>query len=279
MKNKLVVLYMKYPIYFCAALTIFISSCKKDSTAKDIVVPPEVIKSDLSIQFDNRIGDNELHLNLESYTSVIYSETYTVTALRYYISNISVTNTGDTVYTVPQDSSYFQVDQSDFNTWFANVKVPVGDYKTLTFVVGIDSLRNTMDISKRKGVLDPTTGANGMYWGSDSGYIFLKFEGTSPASTEAGNVFMYHIGGYGGNTTPIINNLKTITLDLSVHGIAQVRTGTKSNIHLFVDVSKIFDNHGLPISIAQYPVVMFSDFSKNVAYNYATMFSHNHTEN
>ncbi len=273
---------MKIPVCLCAILIIFFASCKKDSPANETVdppVPPEVVKSDLSIEFDNRIRDQELHLNIEPYTGVIYSETYTFTALRYYISNISLTNTGDTVYTVPQDSCYFLVDQSDFNTRFVNVKVPVGDYKTLTFIVGVDSLRSTMNMSKRTGILDPVTGANGMYWGSDSGYIFFNAEGTSSASPEPGNIFTYHIGGYGGNTIPVINNLKTITLDLSAHGIAEVRTGTKSNIHLFVDISNIFDNRGQPVSIAQHPIVGYSEFSTNIAYNYSSMFHHNHTEN
>jgi len=272
---------MKTSVYLCAILTIFFASCKKDSPAKETDPPDStgVVKSDLAIQFDNHIGDDELHLNIESYTSVIYSETYTVTSLRYYISNIRVTNTGDTVYTVPQDSSYFLIDQSNFNTWFANIKVPVGDYKTLTFVLGVDSLRSKMDISKRTGVLDPAAGANGMYWGSDSGYIFFNAEGTSPASPEPGHVFSYHIGGFGGNTTPVINNIMTITIDLSVHGIAEVRTGTKSNVHLFVDISNIFDNHGQPVSIAQYPIVGYTEFSSNIAYNCLSMFHHNHTEN
>src|SRR5258706_9060128 len=124
---------MKYSVYLCAVLAILFVTCKKDTPANP-PVEPVVAKSDLSIEFDNRISDTELHLNIETYTSVIYNESYTFTALRYYISIISVTNTGDTVYTVPQDSSYFLVDQSDFNTRFANVKIPVGDYKTLTFI-------------------------------------------------------------------------------------------------------------------------------------------------
>jgi len=272
---------MKYVLTACMALLFVVQSCKKESASNPVDPPvqPGVVKSDLSIQFDNRVKDHELHLGVESYTSEIYSEEFTFTTVKYYISNISVTNTGDTVYTVPQDSSYFLIDQSDFNTWFPKVRVPVGDYKTLTFVLGVDSLRSTMDISKRTGVLDPATGANGMYWGSDSGYIFFKAEGTSPSSPEGGNVFMYNIGGFGGYTSPPINNLKTITIDLSEHGIAQVRTGTKSNIHLMADISNIFDNRGQPVRIADHPVVMFEDFSTNIAYNYSSMFSHDHTEN
>jgi len=267
---------MKFPAII--ALTLFFLSCKKDNGGNNPVVPP-VVMSDLSVQFENRVGNAPLHLNLESYTTSVFSETFTVTSLRYYISNISLTNTGDTIYIIPADSSYFLIDQSNFDSWVANLKVPVGDYKTLQFVVGVDSARTLMDISKRTGILDPAAGANGMYWGTDSGYIFLNFEGTSTASPEAGQVFKYHIGGYGGVGPPVLNNLKTVILDLTEKGIAQVRTGTKSNLHLMVDIGKIFDSPGWPISIAANPVVGFEDFSTNVSTNYSGMFRHDHTEN
>ena len=60
--------------------------------------------------------------------------------------------------------------------------IPAGDYNQITFTIGVDSLRSTMDVSKRPGVLDPAQGHDGMYWTWNSGYIFFKMEGISPAA-------------------------------------------------------------------------------------------------
>ena len=269
---------MKFLFSTFVVFLILLQSCKKENGGND-PIPPPIVKSQLDVQFENRVGNDPLYLNLQDYTSIVYSETFKVTSLRYYVSNFSVTNMGDTVYTIPQDSSYFLIDQSDFNTWVAHFKVPVGDYKTLRFMVGVDSARTLMPIGNRTGVLDPASGANGMYWGSDSGYVFFNFEGTSTASREPGQVFKYNVGGYGGVGPPVLNNLKEIVLDLTDRGIAKVRTGAKSNLHLMVDVGRVFDNPGLPISIAANPVVGFEVFSSNVSNNYSTMFRHDHTEN
>ena len=65
-----------------------------------------------------------------------------------------------------------------------------------------------MDVSQRTGVLDPSGAGADMYWTWNSGYIFFKMEGTSPAATGMGNSFMYHIGGFGGYSAPTINNIK-----------------------------------------------------------------------
>jgi hypothetical protein len=117
-----------------------------------------------------------------------------------------------------------------------------------------------------------------MYWSWNSGYIFFKMEGTSPVSTQNGNIFQYHIGLFGGYTAPTINNLKTITLDLTARGTAKIKATKSANIHLLVDIMKVF-NGTTNISIAKNSVVMVSPFSATIANNYVNMFSHNHTEN
>ncbi|MBB6502377.1 MbnP family protein [Pedobacter cryoconitis] len=260
-------------ISLCAGL----SACSK----KNDVQPEPSKKAILSLQFDNIVGDRNLQLNTGLYTNAS-GEKFTVQLLQYFISNIKVKTTADKEYVVDQDNSYFLVKESDGATQFCKVKVPEGDYKTLTFTLGVDSLRNTMDISRRTGVLDPTGGMDdGMYWGWNSGYIFFKMEGTSeqaPVDPTGVRKFRYHIGGFGGYSAPTFNNVKTITVDLSAAGIARVREGRESNVHFFVDVMKMF-NGKTNISIAANPQVMFSNYSVNVANNFTSMFYHDHTEN
>nr|WP_222838143.1 MbnP family protein [Chitinophaga pinensis] len=158
----------------------------------------------------------------------------------------------------------------------------MGEYAAVSFVLGVDSLRSTMDISKRTGVLDPTGGMDdGMYWGWNSGYIFFKMEGTSdvaPVDPSGQHKFRYHIGGFGGYNAPTLNNVRTITVDLTAGGVAKVRPDRESNVHLMVDILKMF-NGATTVSIAGNPTVMFSEFSTKVSGNYVNMFTHDHTEN
>lgn len=241
--------------------------------AQDTLVP-------LSIEFDNIAGEQNLQLSTGVYRNAA-GETYSIDFLQYYISNIRLTRSDGFTYTVPQDSSYFLIREQDPQTRFANVKVPEGEYSRLTFMVGVDSLRNAMDISRRTGVLDPAGGMEGMYWEWNSGYIFFKMEGTSfavPATIDAKQRFRFHIGGFGGLSAPTINNIKTISMDLTAGGTALVKKGAHSNIHLMVDIMKVFDGP-LQVRLKDHSQVMFGDYGASIAKNYSTMFRHDHTEN
>ena len=266
-------------IYAFIACSIFIfSACRKKPAPEPNY--NEANLASLSIEFDNVVGGENLALNTAEYTNAA-GETYNIQVLQYFISNIKVTKADGTTYTVPQDSSYFLVKETEPDTRFAKVMVPEGNYTSLTFTVGVDSLRSTMDISERTDVLEPSGHEGGMYWGWNSGYIFLKMEGESPQAPVDGTGkrrYRYHIGGFGGYSAPTINNIKTITIDLNERGIARVRKDRKANIHLLADIGKVLSG-STAVSIAANPQVMFSDYSVNIANNYATMFSHDHTEN
>jgi len=268
---------MKNLIAIIFTITFF-SSCSKDDVTPS---GDSGIKSTLSIQFDNIAGDKNLQLNTGSYVNAA-GEQFNISLLQYFISNIKVKNAAGTEYIVPQDSSYFLVSEANAASQFVKVRVPEGEYSLISFVLGVDSLRSTMDISKRTGVLNPSGGMDdGMYWGWNSGYIFFKMEGTSavaPVDPSGQNKFRYHIGGFGGYNAPTLNNIRTITVDLTAGGVAKVRTGREPNIHLMVDILKMF-NGSTTVSIAANPTVMFGDFSAKIAGNYVNMFSHDHTEN
>ncbi|RZK45475.1 MAG: hypothetical protein EOO94_04315, partial [Pedobacter sp.] len=103
----------------------------------------------MTLEFDHVVGSNDLRLNTGSYTNAA-GETYSVRALRYFISNIVLVNTNGTEYVVPQDSSYFIIDES-MAAAKPTLKIPEGEYAQLRFTVGIDSLRSTMPLSQRLG--------------------------------------------------------------------------------------------------------------------------------
>jgi hypothetical protein len=258
--------------YIFVSIIVF-SSCKKN----DGPAFNKNVKAELSVEFDNVAGESDLQLNTGVYHNGS-NEGLTITKLKYYVSNFILTNVDGTTYTVPQDSSYFLIDESNEDTHEPVLNVPEGEYKTVQFSLGVDSLRSTKDIAERTGVLDPTADGGDMYWGWNSGYIFFKMEGTSPAAAGMGGTFTYHVGGFGGYSSHTINNLKTVTLDLTTRGVPKVKMGKETNIHLFVDVLKMFDGPAT-VKIADHPMVMFDDFSTSIANNYALMVRHDHTEN
>lgn len=270
------------------AMTFLMASCsKKYDVAPDF---QEGNLAPFSVEFDNIVGERTFAINNAGalYTNSA-GEKFSISMLQYFISNIKVATAEGKTYSVNPDSSYFLIKGADKATRFAKVSVPEGDYTQLAFTLGVDSLRSTMGVDKRTGVLDPATGGGhdggGMYWGWNSGYIFFKFEGSSSVISDdvkgdptGKKQFRYHIGGFGGYSAPTINNIKTITIDLTTAGIARVRKDRQSNVHLFVDVMKVFNGKN-SFKIAEHPNVMFSDYSVKIAGNLAEMFRHDHTEN
>ena len=248
-------------------LTVF--SCN----TKDLDKSFDPLPGKLSLVFDNVMGTSDLKLTTGSYQNEL-GEAFTVTKFNYFISNIRLHNADGSTYTVPQDSSYFLVqEEKPASQSITLPNVPAGNYTNVTFTIGVDSVRSLADISNRTGVLDP--GLNdGMYWEWNSGYIFVKLEGTSPLAPAAQNrAFFYHIGGFGGgyNGKKTINNLRTVTLPFK-NEVATVRAGVTPKVLLQVDAMAIF-NGPTKLSIAQHPSVMFDLYSTNISANYAQMFT------
>ncbi len=276
--------HLRFPLLIIVLLLALTACSKKDNIAPDY---SEDNLAPFSVEFDNIVGERTLAFNnTASPYSNAAGEKFTVSLVQYFISNVKVSKADGTTFTVKQDSSYFLIKGADKTTRFAKVRVPEGDYTKLTFTLGIDSLRSTMDISKRTGVLDPSGGMDdGMYWGWNAGYIFFKMEGNSDVISNDVNgdptgkkQFKYHIGGFGGYSAPTINNIKTVTIDLTNAGIAKVRKDRQCNVHLFVDLMKVFNGKNA-FKIAQHPNVMFSEYSVNIATNLNELFRHDHTEN
>lgn len=255
---------------------LVLSSCKKNTG------PDPNQTGQLKISFDNRAGSSPISLNGPSYTNAA-GESFTVSMLNYYISNIALRNIDGSVYTLPADDSYFLIKESDESTQTLQISVPEGDYSEISFLIGVDSLKSTRPVSERTGVLDPTGAAQGMYWTWNSGYIFVKMEGESPQApldtNSNNNRIRYHIGGFGGYSSPAPNNLRRVTL--SFNGTeAEVRNDKPKapNVHIEADVLKMFSG-GAQISFAASPTVMGGPVASSIADNYRSMFRVDHVHN
>lgn len=201
----------------------------------------------------------------------VHGEDVKFSTINYFISNISLVGLDGSSYIVPQDSSYFilrHTPEIDQRTIILK-DIPAGEYTSIRFMIGVDSLRNTMSIEKRTGSLDIGDGARGMYWVWNSGYIFFKLEGLSSVSTEKmKNRFTYHIGGYGGYRTKTINSVRERELKFSPFLLDK---GKVVNLEVNVNLDKFFT--GLyDLRIKEKPNVMWGQESEKIADNFKEAF-------
>lgn len=271
---------MKFQTLFIQTLllssTLFFS-CKKDD---DDTATPVTGNGGITLEFDNVAGSTQLSLDSTGNTFTNHAgEKFSVAQFNYYVSNIRLEKADGSIYTVPQDSSYFMVQESKAESQEVKLKnIPAGDYTKVHFTLGVDSLRSTQDLSKRTGVLSPDyLSGHGMYWSWNSGYIFMKLEGFSPAAPDSlGKSFFYHIGGFGGYSSKTINNIRNISL--SFPESATVRTTITPDVHMLVDVLKVW-NGVKPFKIAEIPGYMWGPASVDISNNYKDMIMVHHVHN
>lgn len=253
-------------IYLLLVILFAFSSCEK-----------EVIEGNntfnLQVNIDNVYGNEELVLDSSIYANQ-FEQSFSVKKFNYFISNIVLVNQDNQEYVVPQDESYFLIKEVDKASHQFNINnIPTGVYKKMKFIIGVDSLRNTMSISERKGVLDVGGYAADMYWTWNQGYIFLKLElhQSKPEGDTTSRIpYVYHIGGYGGMNTPTVNNIREVELSLTTDIV-----GTQNNLsklYLKADAEKVIRGN-YEVNLEQYSTVMLTPFSKNIADNYKNMFS------
>jgi hypothetical protein len=226
-------------------------------------------EGNLVLSFENKFGDEPLQFR-KDYVNT-HGEKVSFSLLNYFVTNIKLIRADGSVYTVPQDSSYFLVKQEEPQSKYISLTIPKGKYKSVSFIIGVDSTRSTQGADKRGGALDIGAYARGMYWAWNSGYIFFKMEGTSPVSPDSlQNEFFYHIGGFGGFDNKTLNNIriKSIEFDKAL----QISAKKNSIVLISVDVKKFFEGKN-PLKVEKSPSVMWGPVSTQIADNYVDIFS------
>lgn len=225
-------------------------------------------KGTIILKFNNFFNNEPVQFGKE-YTNA-HNEKLTIKTLNYFISNIRLTLKNGTEYIVPQDSCYFLIRQSDKSSMQIELNnLPEEKFTAINFMVGVDSTRNTLDVSKRTGTLDVGGAAKGMYWAWNSGYIFFKMEGKSPIIPDSlENSFYYHIGGFGDFQSKTINNIKTRKLTFEKPLSLKKKVPV---ININVDVATLFSGN-TPILLSKDPDVMWGDLSVKISDNYISSF-------
>ena len=213
----------------------------------------------LAISIKHLNGNAALQLDTVKYKNA-FGQGYTISKFRYYLGKICLEKRDGSKYLTDK---YFLVDEEDAsskNLLFTDV--PEGDYKSISFIIGVDSALNCS--GAQSDALDPV---NGMFWTWSTGYIFLKLEGHADASLSPGHIFEYHIGGF----KQPYNCIRKVSLSLGEKGM-HASGGKENKIELDVDVAEVLRARN-KIDFSKLSSVTDFHNCNLVADNYANMFS------
>jgi hypothetical protein len=257
------------------SILCFIITCiacqKKDTQPAVSTQPAQVTAGLLKIELDHLVDTLPLVFN-KNYVDP-KGDTFKVTTFNYFISNIVFTKDDNTSYIEP--NSYHLVRHSSpASTTITLGSVPFGSYKSVSFMLGVDSAKSVS--GAQGGDLDLSKSGD-MYWDWNTGYIFFKLEGTSPKSGDIQKNISYHIGVYSG----AYKGQRTFNLSFNNSTISVANNGQASLLHLSVNVNEFFKNPTL-IDVSApgfYDHSTANANNKIFADNYADMISFGHIQN
>ncbi len=211
----------------------------------------------VKLSFANKIGGNNVVYDTQWYLNA-NNDSFNISLLKYYISNVKL-NSGGGTYT--ETESYHLLDHSTASSMnFDLSNVPSGTYNSVTFMIGVDSLRNVS--GAQTGALDPN---KDMFWSWNTGYIMFKLEGMSPQAG-MGGMLAFHVGGFSGANS----SLRTVTLTFPQ---PLVVNADNKQVNINADIAKLFAAPNVIDFSVTSMVHMPGADAKKLADNYATMFS------
>jgi len=145
-----------------------------------LIVPETgVINFKVAYEFDG----NPIVFNTKNYINAA-NDTFNIREVKHYFSNVSLTNSAGKIINL---KNYHLMDASNPNTTTISIpNVPPGNYKSMSILLGVDSVRNHSGL--QEGALDP---AWSMFWTWSTGYIFFRVNGI----TTRGESYTFDIGG------------------------------------------------------------------------------------
>jgi hypothetical protein len=209
------------------SLLFAFSACKKDDDA------PAPTSGNAMLVFDQVWAANAdpFFMNVDTHHPKT-GDTLNFSTFKYYVSNVRLKKSDGTWWEA-QDF-YHLVDLMDPTSLnFTFTGLPVGDYVTIEFLMGIDSARVVN--GPYTGDLDPS---NGMYAGAAEGYIMIMAKGFAPYPTNA--AFEYEIKGYSGADKVTMLKLQNLpaTNPLKVTGTSVPK------LHIVANPARLFHSFG-----------------------------------
>lgn len=163
-------------------LVIGIVGCNDEKPTE----PNEV--EEMNVSINHILGNNNLTFNTD-YTlpsnEVVSFKRYTYILSNFYLVKKDASK-------VQLNEQYALIDVRKGNTSFKLQDIPMGDYTSIGFTVGLDSLVNhaNPNVYASDHPLAPIN--NSLHWSWQGGYIFTAIEGKTTADTSS---FIFHLAG------------------------------------------------------------------------------------
>lgn len=217
----------------CICLLLMVSlvmACKKKNDEPTPVVIPTT--QSLTLRMTPKVGNKTLDFNSSFETE--NKERYTLSMFRYYISNISLLKNDGSEYKLDGKVFLVNANTPDYNLG----NVPAGNYKGISFFVGIDSATNHMDPTKYPVSHPLAIQSPAIHWSWNSGYIFLMMEGSCDTTDTNKDVLTYgqyshgmffHLG-----MDPLLRQVKLTNASFTL------APGADKVLNIHSDINKLF---------------------------------------
>lgn len=231
------------------------------------------------VKLDHNFGGSAFTLNTPNFAyKTEDGDSVKFSMLKYYISNIKLIKADGTSW-----SENYSYHLADYSTAVGGVvtltidSVPVADYKSMTYTIGVDSLHNVSGAQTGDLAVDKN-----MFWSWTTGYIFMKAEGSVKSKAKAiptadtTMLFKYHIGGFKESLNQ--NCVRVNTCSFGSDVLKVIKSGAPQ-IHLTYDVAKMFKGT-VTVDVSGEPTRMSPGVkSVNISKNYAAGFMFEHLHN
>jgi hypothetical protein len=247
-----------------------VSGCRKKALptpANPTVNPPAVVSGNIRVQLSNFVGNRPLLLGDSVTYTLENGDDFSVSTYNYYLSNfVFIDEKGNRFKET--ESYHLAMANMPESLSFTIKDVPFGNYKSVEFLIGVDSVRNFS--GAQIGALDPKYG---MIWTWSTGYIMAKMEGNSPQSSNPNKSLSYHIAGFKG----LYNVLQTVKLNLDKNAL--VAAGKTPVIKMKSDLAFWFQAPNFT-SFSLIPEIGIEGIrAYNISQNYAAMMSISSVDN
>ncbi len=199
---------------------LLINACEKDEEIQETPKDATVL-----FVLDHNVGGDDLVFDNIQYQNTI-GNNYSVATLKYFISNITFHNTNGNSFMIDEEH---YVDGTDPNTlnYSPTVKIPEGEYSSISFIFGLDTLKNT------NGRYHNPPESN-MEWpqAMGQGYHYMKLEGKIDSAGTIKN-FQAHTGQSMGNP---------YFIEVCLHNSEFTASGGNFEISIKMDINKWWEN-------------------------------------
>lgn len=243
---------------------LVISACHKHDDDHD---DHNNTKGAVTLKMDHRFLSQSFRADSVTTYTLPNGEALKFTQFRYYISNIQLKAKNGTWWSQPE--SYHIVNAGQTSPVLVINDAPTGEYTDIKFTFGVDSTRNVS--GAQEGALSPS---NDMFWSWNSGYIFIKSEGTCEQIADDNKTFIHHVGGFRTENSAVREMTFNFGQDL------RARPDGAPSVHLHIQVDKMYQNTVHPIDVKDLVRLhMPGTNAVKLADNIANMFELDHIHN